>query len=172
MTEHVIALGHTRIMHFAGDLSEQMDFGVHAQRLRGYREAMRVAGLAASYRETAFTTPGGYALAHAVLPDATTRPSAIVAGCDEVAIGAIVAARELGIRVPEDLSVTGVDDHDLAEMFGLTTVRQSPHRQGTLAVELIMDELVRSEPASLRSPLAFPVELVVRSSTAAASVSV
>jgi DNA-binding LacI/PurR family transcriptional regulator len=172
MTEHVLALGHTRIMHFAGDLTERMDFGVHAQRLRGFRDAMRAADLAASHRETAFTTPGGYALAHAVLADATTRPSAIVAGCDEVAIGAIVAARELGIRVPEDLSVTGVDDHDLAEMFGLTTVRQSPHRQGKLAVELIMDELVRSEPAGRRSPLAFPVEVVVRSSTAAASVSV
>jgi DNA-binding LacI/PurR family transcriptional regulator len=170
MTEHVIELGHTRIMHFAGDLTEKMDFGVHAQRLRGYHDAMADAGLEASYRETAFTTPGGYALAHAVLADAATRPTAIVAGCDEVAIGAIVAARELGIRVPEDLSVTGVDDHDLAEMFALTTVRQSPDRQGALAVELIMDELVRSVPARRGSPLAFPVEVVVRSSTAAPSV--
>jgi DNA-binding LacI/PurR family transcriptional regulator len=170
MTEHLIALGHEQIMHFAGDLTEKMDFGVHAQRLQGYREAMDAAGLKPRYRETAFTTPGGYALAHAVLADVAGRPTAIVAGCDEVAIGAIVAARELHIRIPQDLSVTGVDDHDLAEMFGLTTVRQSPDRQGALAVELLMDELVRGSPPQQHAPLAFPVEVVVRSSTAAPSV--
>lgn len=70
-----------------------------------------------------------------------TRPTAVIAGSDEVAIGTIVAARQLGIHVPAQLSVIGIDGHELAPMFRLTTLAQDPGAQGVSAVELVMVEL-------------------------------
>lgn len=169
-TEHVIGLGHTRIMHLGGDLGEQMDFRVHAQRLAGFRSALDDAGIPAGddFRSTAFSIPGGYDIALSILADPRSRPTAIVAGCDEIAIGVIVAARQLGIQVPAQLSVIGVDDHNLAEMFGLTTIRQQPGIQGRTAVEIIMGELAGAPEATERARLA-PVSMQVRSSTTAPS---
>ena len=81
-----------------------------------------------------------------------------------MAIGVILAARDMGLDVPRDLSVVGIDDHELAPFFGLTTVAQFPEQQGERAVELLMRELDQSrddEPANLQ----LPFELIVRSST-------
>ena len=170
VTEHLISLGHTSIMHFGGDQGREMDFRVHSQRLAGFRKAMDAAGLPSgddTFRATELSMPGGYELALAVLADPRTRPSAVVAGSDEVAIGTIVAARQLGIHVPAQLSVVGIDGHELAPMFGLTTLAQDPRAQGTSAVELVMAELnERTEPTE-RSWTSHPVRLEVRSSTTA-----
>jgi len=170
VTEHLISLGHTNIMHFGGDQGREMDFRVHSQRLAGFRKAMDAAGLPSgddTFRATELSMPGGYELALAVLADPRTRPSAVVAGSDEVAMGTIVAARQLGIHVPAQLSVVGIDGHEFAAMFGLTTLAQDPRAQGTSAVELVMAELdERTEPAE-RSWKPYPVRLEVRSSTTA-----
>lgn len=171
VTGHLISLGHTRIMHFGGDQSQEMDFRVHSQRLAGFRQAMDAAGLPSGddlFRPTEFSMPGGYELALSVLADPRTRPTAIVAGSDEVAIGIIVAARQLGIHVPSQLSVVGIDGHELAPMFGLTTLAQDPGAQGTSAVELVMAELDDDERETPeRSWMPYPVRLEVRSSTTA-----
>jgi len=167
-TEHVIALGHRRILHLGGEHDEQADFRVLANRLGGYREALAAASLSRDddFRTTVFSIPGGFESALAVLADHASRPTAIVAGCDEIAIGVIIAARQLGIRVPEDLSVIGIDDHELSLMFGLTTVRQVPASQGALAVSLALDELSEPTGAVAPTPVLVPVELIERSSTA------
>jgi DNA-binding LacI/PurR family transcriptional regulator len=167
-TQHLISLGHTRIMHFGGDLDEKRNFRVHAQRLDGFRDAKIAAGIEPGddFRATEFSIPGGYAVGLAVLADPATRPTAIFAACDEIAIGVIIAARQLGIVIPQQLSIVGVDDHNLAAMFGLTTLRQEPARQGALAVELIMGELDNLTPTEERQ-IRIPVQLVVRSSTTA-----
>jgi DNA-binding LacI/PurR family transcriptional regulator len=169
VTDHLISLGHSRIMHFGGDLTEQMDFGVHAKRVAGFRQAMDAAGLGhgpESFRATVLSIPGGYAIGLMVLADPRTRPTAVFAGSDEVAIGTIVAARQLGIQVPNQLSVVGIDGHELADMFSLTTLAQDPARQGALAVERIMAEL--SDPQSTETSWTpFPVRLEVRGSTRA-----
>ena len=167
-TEHLLSLGHQRILHVGGDQEERMDFHVHAQRLAGFRQAMATAGhrpgddFAAA---TEFTIAGGFATGLRVLGNPATRPSAIVAASDEVAIGVILAARQLGIQVPRDLSVVGIDDHDLAEMFGLTTVRQVPRAQGRDAVGMIMASIDAREITS--HDLQLPLTLRVRSSTSA-----
>ena len=168
-TEHVIGLGHTRIMHLGGDLDEQMDFSVHAQRLAGFRQALDEAGLSHpdDFRSSMFSIPGGFETGLATLADPRTRPTAIVAGCDEIAIGVILAARQLGIHVPTQLSVVGIDDHQLSEMFGLTTMRQQPGGQGKLAVELLMGELADPTEAWQTRALRVPVAMQVRSSTTA-----
>jgi len=168
-TEHVLGLGHTRVMHFGGDQDEQMDFSVHAQRLAGFRQALDDAGISQDddFRSTAFSIPGGYEVGLAVLADPRSRPTAVVAGCDEIAIGVILAARQLGIQIPMQLSVVGVDDHALSEMFGLTTLRQEPGGQGALAVDLILGELAEPGKQHASRALQVPVTMQVRSSTTA-----
>jgi LacI family repressor for deo operon, udp, cdd, tsx, nupC, and nupG len=167
-TEHLIALGHTRIAHIGGDDDHNHDFHVPMNRRVGYEAALAAAGLTPDpslHVPGDFTIPGGYASAKLLLADRGDRPTAIFATSDEMAIGAILAARDLGLRVPEDLSVVGVDDHELSEFFGLTTVAQFPDLQGRLAAEILIEEL-NPTPAPLpdiNTPLQF--ELVVRSST-------
>ncbi len=94
------------------------------------------------------------------------RPTAIFAASDEMAIGAILAARDLGLDVPGDVSIIGVDDHELSDFFGLTTIAQYPALQGRLAVELLMDELHPNRRDTENLNVAIPYDLVVRSSTA------
>lgn len=168
-TRHLISLGHTRIVHIGGDLEEQMDFEVNARRLTGFRQGMREADIdyADDFRATTYDLPGGFATALALLADPSSRPTAIVAGCDEIAVGAMTAARQLGIRVPSELSIVGIDDHPYAEMFGLTTVRQRPGEQGEQAVQRVMAAIADTAPAADPEATDIPISLVVRSSTTA-----
>jgi DNA-binding LacI/PurR family transcriptional regulator len=165
--EHVLGLGHRRVAFLGGDPDgKRTSFG-DALRVDGYRDAMRSAGLEAKIRHlrSPATMPGGYAAASGLIADRRSRPTALVCVCDEVAVGAIIAARRLGVRVPADLSVIGVDDHANAEMFSLTTLRQRPHRQGRTAVELLMRRMQDPDAAVCR--VWEPSPLIVRNSTAA-----
>lgn len=170
-TEHLLSLGHTRIVHLGGDPEEQMDFRVHSQRLAGVTEAMNAAGLADEiiFQPAVFSIPGGYKAALSILADPRSRPTAIVAGCDEIAIGVIVAARQLGILVPAQLSVIGIDGHDLAPMFALTTLEQFPALQGERAVELVMERMADGGDSAPQQTITMPVTLRVRRSTTAPS---
>ncbi|MGZ0712949.1 LacI family DNA-binding transcriptional regulator (plasmid) [Coraliomargarita sp. W4R53] len=163
-TEHLLGLGH-RDIAFLGAGDTEIWANVDRLRLQGYQAAMRSAGLEHLSRHipAAVTLPGGYAAAVDLLGDAG-RPTAIVAVCDEVAIGAIIAARRLAIGVPTSLSVVGIDDHEFAEMFALTTLKQSPREQGALAAQILLDTLQHPE----RPPTceALPARLIVRNSTA------
>ena len=95
---------------------------------------------------------------------AQTRPTAVLALTDELALGVIDAARVLGLRVPDDLSVVGYDDAPAAGAaeVPLTTVRQQQREKGRLAGQLLAEALGGERPAS---PEPLPTELVVRSST-------
>jgi DNA-binding LacI/PurR family transcriptional regulator len=88
-----------------------------------------------------------------------------VAASDEMAFGVLAAARDLGLGVPGDLSVTGLDDHELAEVLDLTTVRQQVDLQGRRAGEILMAQLLEGCPPG-EGDTTLPVELVVRDSTA------
>lgn len=165
-TEHLIELGHTDIAFVggSGDGTEQ-SFG-DARRLAGYNDAMQAAALEAHARivGAAPTMPGGFTATAGLLGDRRSRPTAIVGVCDEAAIGAIIAARRLGIAVPTELSVVGIDDHEHADMFALTTIGQSPREQGHEAVRLLMQRIDR--PDAPLDHLAAASALVVRNSTA------
>lgn len=165
-TEHLIALGHRDIAHIGLHPQFEGDFHIPTQRRRGFEAAMTAAGLGFAddrYAAADFTMAGGHEAARRLLTDAAARPTAIFAASDEMAIGAILAARELGLRVPADLSVVGVDGHDLGEFFGLTTIDQFPRRQGSRVAAAILAELGEDVPAA---PLALDFSLVQRSSTA------
>lgn len=165
-TEHLIGLGHTRIVHIGGERTDDLTSSVHGRRLAGYIDAMENAGLGGHvlYVPSDMSVPGGYAAGVQVIGDPRTRPTAISAASDEVAVGTIVAARRTGVGVPSDLSVVGVDGHEYAEMFSLTTVEQSPRDQGTAIVDLLMEAL--SGAPHETAILLHPTRLVVRSSTA------
>ncbi len=169
-TRHVLGLGHTRIVHLGGSLDRPMDFVVHQQRLDGFLSTMADAGLPTegSVYSADFTMEGGYDAALRVLADPLTRPTAIVAGCDEIAFGVLVAARQLGIAVPNALSVIGIDGHDHAQMFGLTTLAQEPAAQGRRGVELLLDLLLEPEDHRTTHHHVVDVRLDVRSSTTTA----
>lgn len=165
-TEHLIDLGHTMVGFVGGaSVSHAHSFG-DGRRLDGYRDAMESAGLGAHIRVVPAppTMPGGYQAAVDLLGDRRRRPTALIGVCDETAIGAIIAARRLGIAVPTELSVVGIDDHQHAEMFSLTTIRQQPREQGREAVRLLRRRLARPDAAIERVVAASA--LVVRNSTA------
>ncbi|QTX03643.1 LacI family DNA-binding transcriptional regulator [Agromyces archimandritae] len=169
-TEHLIGLGHRRIAHIGGDRESDVDFHLPTNRRQGYEQALADAGVAPDPRLFAasdFTVQGAYDAAKQLLGAPHDRPTAIFAASDEMAIGAILAARDLGIRVPDEVSVIGIDDHDLAPFFGLSTVAQFPRVQGETAVSVLMEQL---EPGAVRAPAVtqLPYELRVRSSTARA----
>lgn len=168
-TEHLLSLGHRRIMHVGGDQNEQMDFRVHSQRYTGFSQAMQAANVTIDddFRDADFSIEGGYAVGLAVLGDPRTRPTAIFAGCDEIAIGITVAARQLGIGIPAELSIIGVDGHPLAEMFGLTTLAQQPGAQGARAVDLLLNQLEHADAPAPDEHVLLPTALTVRTSTAA-----
>lgn len=162
-TEHLLALGHTDVV-FVGGADDGRGPSVDAIRLEGYRDTMREAGLLPRHVAAPTSLPGGYAAAVDLLGDLRERPTALVAVCDEVAIGAMIAARRLGIPVPAALSVVGIDDHEYAEMFALTTLAQNPREQGAAAARLLCAHL--SAPDLAPSTERLQARLVVRSSTA------
>ncbi|GAA2946898.1 LacI family DNA-binding transcriptional regulator [Microbacterium luteolum] len=165
-TEHLIELGHEDIAFVGGSTDAgELSFG-DARRLDGYLVALQAAGLAHRARVVGATPtmPGGYTAAAGLLGDRRHRPTAIVGVCDEAAIGAVIAARRLGIAVPTELSVVGIDDHEHAEMFALTTIGQSPREQGHEAVRLLTQRM--SRPDDPLEHVAAASALVVRSSTA------
>ena len=167
-TEHLLALGHTSIAFIGGDSASEMDFHVPTKRRLGYSAALEEAGVTVDpelFQAADFTLQGGYAAAKQLFGNPRKRPTAVFAASDEMAIGTMLAARDLGLRVPGDVSVIGVDDHELSDFFGLSTIAQFPALQGRMAVDIIMDQLNpgHREADSTNTPL--PFELIVRSST-------
>ena len=166
-TEHLIELGHQRITHIGGDQQNQLDFEVHSNRLIGFRQALSSAHLShgKDFFAGDFDTQGGYRAALAALRSPQDRPTGIVAGSDEIALGVLLAARELGLRVPEDLSIIGIDGHPLAETFNITTLDQHPSRQGAMAVSQALDQLWGGRGKNDDAHLELEVDLKVRRST-------
>ncbi|MEZ3161947.1 LacI family DNA-binding transcriptional regulator [Microbacterium sp. BWT-B31] len=172
-TSHLLALGHRDIAHIGASPEFDIDFHIPTRRRQGFEQAMADAGVPAHpalFEPADFTIEGGFRAAQRLLGRPGARPTAIFVASDEMAIGAILAARELGIRVPDDLSVIGIDGHELGEFFRLTTVDQFPLRQGERAADAILAELESgAEAAPHHEPGRLPFELIVRGSTGALS---
>ena len=168
--QHLIDLGHQRIAHLRGTPDPEhrgLRFSASRDRLRGYRSTMARAGLEVDpHWEVAgdFTARGGMSACQALLelPD---RPSAIFAASDEMAFGAIHALHRAGLRVPEDLSVIGIDDHELAEHLELSTVAQPARELGRAGARIVIDALA-GRPSWRTVEVVLPTHLVPRRSTA------
>jgi LacI family repressor for deo operon, udp, cdd, tsx, nupC, and nupG len=165
--EHLISLGHERIGHITGLPDLLSAWSPPIGRRRGWHDALASAGIAVPPEWMAsgyFDMEGGRESAAALLEQAP-EITAVFAASDELAMGVLLAARDAGLRVPEDVSVVGVDGHDAGELLGLTTVAQPAGEQGCAAARLLL-EMIGSGDSSSAEPTLFPTELVVRSSTA------
>jgi DNA-binding LacI/PurR family transcriptional regulator len=111
-----------------------------------------------------FSVQGG-AEAMATLLKLDNPPTAVFAMSDEMAFGAIQVARAAGLSIPEDLSIIGVDDHDLAPVMDLCTIRQHVIENGAIAARLLMNSLLGTIPEPAHETATY--ELVTRSTTAA-----
>jgi DNA-binding LacI/PurR family transcriptional regulator len=171
-TEHLISLGHTKIANMSGEVFTNWEFDQPGLRRAGYLEALKGAGLESKEAWQLmgdYTIQSGYKLAKQLLGDPRNAPTALFCNSDEMAIGAILAAKDLGLRVPQDVSVIGIDDHDLAEFFGITTITQTVSEQATFAVKTILELLNDPDLGShvnVDQNTVWPSELIVRSSTA------
>lgn len=176
-TEHLVNLGHRRIAHIAGAREFQIDFNLPKTREAGYRQALADGNVEIDQSlivPADFTVAGGYAVSKKLL-ERGEPPTAIFAASDEMAIGAIVAARELGLLPGVDISVVGIDGHHLGPIFGLTTVAQYPAEQGRRAVDILMAQLYPKEHLPLLASLnqsepesnsyLLEADFIVRSST-------
>jgi LacI family transcriptional regulator len=160
---HLLGLGHRRIAAITGPSG----WVATEDRRRGYHAALAAAGILpdpALEVESDFEIAGG-ADATAALLDLPDPPTAVFAFNDNLAIGAIQAARARGLRVPEDLSVVGFDDSEHATIVSpaLTTVRQPLAEMGRTAVSLLTRLLERQRFETLHIELG--TRLVVREST-------
>jgi LacI family transcriptional regulator len=160
---HLVKLGHTRIAHLAGSNTGQATLERH----EAYQTGLAAAGLTVDRRlvwDGEFTTLGGYRAVRRALSDGLEF-SAIVASSDEMAVGAIAALEDAGLRVPWDVSVTGFDDLPLASQHRppLTTVHQPIREVGRHAAALLLERMA-GKPA--RSKL-LQTHLIVRASSAA-----
>jgi LacI family transcriptional regulator, xylobiose transport system transcriptional regulator len=163
-TRHLLELGHRRI----GVISGPSSMLCSRARLDGYRAALETAGVPidpALIRSGNFHVEGGYDNGTDLLRMAEP-PTAIFAGSDLQALGLYEAARALGVRIPEDLSVVGYDDLPVARWVGppLTTIRQPLTEMAEAAARLVISLSRGEKPTNLRLDLA--TSLVTRQSTA------
>lgn len=166
-TRHLLNLGHRTVAFIGGDPAEPMRFSAPWQRRFGFEDALKEADLTAweDHVLSGDFTAAGAAAATAQLFGSRRSPSAVFAASDEMAFGVMHTLRRMGVRVPEDVSVVGFDDHDLAALYGLTTVRQDVVAQSRDAARTVLDVLA-TPAAAPQTPRAAPTELVVRESTA------
>jgi len=160
---HLLELGHRRIAAITGPRG----WFATEERRRGYHAALAAEGIMpepALEVEGDFQIEGGVTAGEQLL-DLPDRPTAIFAFNDNLAIGLIQAARARGLRVPEDVSVVGFDDTELASIVspGLTTVRQPLAEMGRMAVSLLTRALDNQRFEALHVELA--TRLIVRGST-------
>lgn len=164
-TEHLLGLGHRRIGAVAGP----GDYLCSRARIDGYRSALERAGVRfdpALVRHGDFQHEGGFVRGGELL-SLRQRPTAIFAGSDQQAFGVYEAARQRGLRIPQDLSVVGFDDLPVARWVSppLTTVRQPLTEMGRVAAQMLGD-LVEGVPLG-SSRVELSTELIVRESSAA-----
>ena len=151
-TEHLVWLGHERIAYVGG----RPDVDTGAERLRGYTEAMRAAGL------TPFAVNGEFRSDLAdrevtTLLELPSRPTALVVANNLMALGALRAIRRSGLGVPGDISIVAVDDPPWAELVDppLTVVAQPVKRMAETCIELLLERVrgYDGEPVQTTMPL-------------------
>jgi LacI family transcriptional regulator len=165
MVRHLIDLGHRRIAHLAGPAGNRDA----AERLRGYRDAMRtVSGHVARdlVIEGDFREGAGYRAGVRLLDSGGKLPTAVFAGNDAMAIGLLAAFQEAGVRVPRDVAVTGFDDIPIARFMtpSLSTVRVPIADLGSKATRRLLERLSAPNGRAVRHET-LATTLVVRDSS-------
>jgi DNA-binding LacI/PurR family transcriptional regulator len=164
--KHLIEKGH-KTFAFLGDIEPPERFAIHPvkSRLTGFKGILQEAGysLPRAYIRSAPYTQKETGRAAAELLSLPKRPTAIFAASDTQALSIMQVARQLHIRVPQDLAIVGFDDIDVADQVDLTTVRQHLDESGKLAVEILLAHM--NEPDRPLQHINLPLTLIERATT-------
>jgi len=163
-TNYLVKLGHKRI----GFITGWLDLGAAVDRLEGFKAALRtnkIPLLPDLIYEGTFAQLDGYTGALRFL-DMKKPPTAIFASNDVMAMAAMDAVREKGLRIPEDISIMGFDDIPQASLVrpSLTTIRQPLEQMGRIAAQVLFDIL--KNPDHKHNRIELPTEIIIRESTA------
>jgi LacI family transcriptional regulator len=163
--QYLLGLGHRRIAHISG----RAELESSNRRLKGYLESLERAGLAI---DPDLIMPGDYttktgAEAARVLLSLERPPTAIFASNDQTAIGVYQVAEEMGLRIPQDLSVIGFDNITESKYMGLTSIDQFISEMGFVATQMLI-RLINEEPLENQT-YRMQTQLVVRTSCQAVS---
>lgn len=165
---HLVDLGHRRIAMINGDEGDSWDFVVPRHRQEGYLAVLQEHGLHADPRWRAnghFTADGGQVAMQQVLAAGPPYPTAVFCQSDEMAFGVLRALRRVGLRVPRDVSVVGIDDHELARLWDLSTVAQPVSEHGRIAAERLLSAIDGGVVPEAEETV-LPVRMVARQTTA------
>lgn len=165
-TKHLIELGHHKIAHIGDHVENPFNFQQIHDRYQGYRQALKEANIpfrADYHQQGEHSRREAQRLAHRLLTGVDP-PTAIFAFSDTQAIGILEAARNLDLQVPQDLSVVGYDDIEIAEYLHLTTIRQSLFQSGLDGGQLLLKTMANNTQTPREHVL--PTELVTRRTTA------
>jgi LacI family transcriptional regulator len=158
--DYLIGLGHRRIGHISG----RSELESSNRRLKGYRDALERAGIPVEEQLIAagdYTTETGIKCARQLL-SLKKPPTAIFASNDQTAIGVYQIAQELGIKIPDDLSVVGFDNISESKYMGLTTIDQFISEMGYVATQMLF-KLINGEQIESQT-FRMQTSLVIRSS--------
>jgi DNA-binding LacI/PurR family transcriptional regulator len=163
---HLIRAGHERIAMINSSVTPAWPYTPPTDRMHGYRTALHDAGLRVDPHLVVdlpwSTTMGAQGMDR--LLSVEHPPTAVFAFCDEVAMGALRSLRRAAIPVPHAMSVVGIDDHPIAELWDLTTVRQPVEQQGERSARMAL-ALLGGDPVTDQH-LTIPTHLVIRGTTA------
>jgi len=162
--DHLIFLGHRRIAMIAALDPDAPGWPDRPGRTEAYYSALREAGITADPSLVTTVDWGGVQGADAMgqLLGLREPPTAVYAHSDEVALGAIRTLRRAGLRIPEEISVVGIDNHPLAELTDLTTIGQPVCQQGLLAGQMVLGLL---KGQAIDRAVTVPTKLIIRRST-------
>lgn len=163
-TQHLIDLGHRRIGFVSDQIDSPFGFNASRKRLEGYQAVLEQHGIPFEpmyHKAGELSRHSAYQLTRELLAE-KDHPTAIFASSDTQAIGVLEAIQEEGLRIPEDISVIGYDDIEVASYISLTTIHQPMYQSGVESVNLLFQLL--GGDSNLKS-LTLPVDLVVRETT-------
>jgi DNA-binding LacI/PurR family transcriptional regulator len=164
-TQHLVNQGHKKIGLMSGRPDDPFNFSVPQDRRKGFMQALAENGLEwiPSREVHGDFTMNTASRAMDDLLARPNRPTALFCESDEMAFGAMQAARRHGLKVPDDISIIGFDGHEMAEYSDLTTMEQPVQLMGEMAAWSIMERI--RKPSAETHSLVLPTTLVVRNST-------
>ncbi|HSO16519.1 MAG TPA: LacI family DNA-binding transcriptional regulator [Arthrobacter sp.] len=166
-TGHLLDLGHWDVAMLSGREAGEPSLITANERLRGFEQALGAHHVTVDpdlVLDAGSSIEGGR-LAMIELIENRRMPSAIVAGCDETAFGALMALRDHGLSAPKNMSIIGIDDHQMSWFLGLSTISQPVADQGAFAANLLIDRLHRSGLPNPPSSHVLETKLIERRST-------
>lgn len=166
VAEHLIGKGH-KSFGFLGDIEPPERFSIHPvrSRLQGFKRALDEAGitLRPEHIKRASYTQEDSRIAASELLHMSNRPTAIFAASDVQAISVMKVARQMNLRIPDDIAVIGFDDIDMAEYVDLTTIRQHLDESGRLSAEMVLARI--DDPSRTLQHVHLPLTLIERQTT-------